>query len=168
MEYRRLYLRRYAGQRPAGFRDAERRIGWNNSETRTVSDLTINKNSPGGKVGYVFDVNNRPHTSSGKKYTSVPVDRIERLYDPPVVDMVRAFDRGQRHEGVCHERVGEADLRILPLVFVGGRFLHFVVGRCGARGRRTFRVTLLKPNRIPKGVLELANTKTGREYMTRY
>ena len=33
-------------------------------------------------------------------------------------------------------------------------------------GDRTFRVALLKPNRIPKGVLEHVNTKTGQEYMT--
>lgn len=141
-------------------------IGWNNSETRTVSDLTINKNSPGGKVGYVFDVNNRPHTSSGKKYTSVPsiassdftIHQSWIWYVPSTADN----DTKEFAMSVWVKPTYES----YHWYSSAADFSTSSWDDAVPEGDRTFRVTLLKPNRIPKGVLELANTKTGREYMT--
>ena len=141
-------------------------IGWNNSETRTISDLTINQNSPGGQVGYVFDVNNRPHTSGGKKYTSVPpiassdftIHQSWIWYVPSTGDndtkefamsiWVKPTYESYRWYSSASDFSTSSWDDALP------------------EGDRTFRVKLLKPNRIPKGVLELVNTKPEQKYMT--
>lgn len=141
-------------------------IGWNNSETRTISDLTINQDSPGGQVGYVFDINNRPHTSGGKKYTSVP----------PIASS--DFTIHQSWIWYVPSTGDNATKEFAMSIWVKPTYESYHWYSSAAdfstsswddalpEGDRTFRVKLLKPNRIPKGVLELVNTKTGQEYMT--
>lgn len=114
----------------------------------------------------MFDVNNRPHTSSGKKYTSVPsiassdftIHQSWIWYVPSTADN----DTKEFAMSVWVKPTYES----YHWYSSAADFSTSSWDDAVPEGDRTFRVTLLKPNRIPKGVLELANTKTGREYMT--
>lgn len=137
-------------------------VGWNNSETRTVSDLTIRRNCPDGAVGYAFEINNTPHTSNGSKHTDVPaiassdftirqawIWHVPATKDYATEEHALALDVRPTYESY-HWYSSAADFSTSSWDVA-----------C-----ETFRVALLKPNRIPKGVLELVNTGAGREYMT--
>lgn len=141
-------------------------VGWNNSETRSVSDLTIRKDSPNGKVGYVFDINNTPHTSSGKKHTGVPaiasgdftIHQSWIWYVPKTKD----YDTGEYGVKLTVRPTYEA----YHWYSSAADFSTSSWGDAIPEKDRCFKMTLLQPNRIPKGVLDLVNTKTGKEYMT--
>lgn len=140
-------------------------MGWNNSETRSVSDLTISQDSPDGKVGYVFDINNRPHTSGGKKHTSVPSiassDFTIHLswiwYVPSTVDN----DTKEFAMTVWVKPTYEA----YHWYSSAADFSTSSWDDAVPETDRKLLVTLLKPNRIPKGMLEIRNTSTELKYM---
>lgn len=141
-------------------------VGWNNSETRTVSDLTINKDSPDGKVGYVFDINNRPHTSGGKKHTDVPsiassdftIHQSWIWYVPSTVDS----DTKEFAMSVWVKPTYEAYHWYSSAADFSTSSWDDAVPEAG----RKFQVALLKPNRIPKGTFELRSTGPEFKYMS--
>lgn len=47
-------------------------FSWNNSETRTLPDVSIRRDTDKGKINWEFKFNNLPHTSGGSKYLDIP------------------------------------------------------------------------------------------------
>lgn len=142
-------------------------IGWNNTESRSVSDLTINEDSSDGKVGYVFDVNNTPHRSSVNKYTSVPsiASSDFTIHQSWIWYVPLTADNDTTTEFVMRVWV-KPTYESYHWYSSAADFSTSSWDDAVLKDDQTFWVKLLRPNRIPKGVLELANTKTEQEYMT--
>ncbi len=63
---------KYEGGKPGIEAGISGSCSWNNSETRTLPDVSIRRNTDGGKIEWIYTFNNLPHTSSGSKYLSIP------------------------------------------------------------------------------------------------
>lgn len=141
-------------------------VSWNNSETRSVSDLTINKNCPEGKVGYVLEINNTPHIKSGYKHLDVPtiasndctIHQSWIWYVPSTSDNDTSEFKMSVHVQPTYESY--------HWYSSGADFATSSWGDAVPEKDMTFLVKLLRPDRTPRGTLELVNTKAGQGYMT--
>ncbi len=141
-------------------------FNWSNSESRSVSDLTINKNCPNGKVGYVFNINNTPHTKNAYKHLTVP--------------SIASNDCDLHQTWIWHvpSTADNDTTNFLMCVWVKPTYesYHWYSSASDfstsswddavPAGDQKFFVKLVRPSRVPKGTLELTNTKSGQAYMT--
>lgn len=47
-------------------------FGWNNSESRTLPDVSIRRDTPSGAINWTYTFNNLPHTSNSQKHLDIP------------------------------------------------------------------------------------------------
>lgn len=63
---------KYEGGKPGVDVGVSGSCSWNNSETRTLADVSIQRDTPNGSVNWTYTFNNLPHKSGGSKYLTVP------------------------------------------------------------------------------------------------
>lgn len=144
-------------------------FGWNNSETRTISDLTIETNTTNGKVGHVCHINNLPHTSKGRINTDIPeIAKSDfTIYQSWIWHVEDAADYSDNTYGIrinakveykgYHWYSSAAD-------FSEKTFSNALPQGTGV-DESEFCATLIKPNRVPHGRLVMVNTSNTHQYL---
>lgn len=155
----------FHGDSPTGQVSLGGNVGWSNSESRTISDLTIAKNAPGNKVGYTFTVNNLPHTSGGSKYTDIP--QIAKsdftMYQTWVWHVPSTRDRGTDTFGM--KVSADVEYKGYHWYSTAADFSVKTFNNALPGDRRSFTVKFLPPNRVPYGRLVMVNTSKSHQYL---
>lgn len=63
---------KYEGGQPGAEIGISGSCSWNNSETRTLPDVSIKRDTKDSDIKWTYTFNNLPHTSGGSKYLNVP------------------------------------------------------------------------------------------------
>lgn len=155
----------FQGKTPTGQIALGGNVGWSNSESRTISDLTIEKNAPGNRVGYVFTVNNLPHTSGGSKHTDIP--QIAKSDFTMYQTWVWHVSSTKNNDTDTFGMKVSADVEYKGYHWYSSAadFSVKTFGDALPAGSRTFPVKFLPPNRVPYGQLVLVNTSKSHQYL---
>ena len=145
----------FEGNNPTGSVSVGGNIGWNHSEMQTISDLSISKTTDAnGKVEHKFDINNTPHASFAQVHKYIPAiacadfsikrSWVWRVPDTKDYDSMR-FELVTKVEPTYHCYYNHT-----------ARILYTREIKVNAVAS-TNTSTLVAPNRIPTGKLELRN-----------
>lgn len=153
------------GSTPTGQLSIGGNVGWSNSESRTISDLTIEKNAPRNKVGYTFSVNNLPHTSGASKYTDIP--QIAKsdftMYQTWVWHVPSTRDNSRDCFGM--KVWSNVEYKGYHWYSSAADFSVRTFGNALPEDNRAFTVRFLEPNRVPHGRLVMVNTSKSHQYL---
>lgn len=155
----------FKGNEPTGQLTLGGNFGWSNSESHNISDVTIEKNAPSNKAGYVFRINNLPHTSSAKLHTDIPtVAKSDfTMYQIWVWHVPTTKDYSTDVFGLkVHANV---EYKGYHWYSSAADFSTKTFDNALPESERTYTIPLTAPNRVPYGQLILVNTSKTHQYL---
>lgn len=151
----------FASGKPTGSLTFGGNVGWNNSTSRQISDLTIEKNAPNGVVNYALTVNNLP---KGGHYTVPSIAKSDLTINQTWVWHVPATHDNSTDNFAMR-------VQISPTY----KGYHWYSSKADFSERSfncsnqaqdmAFTVKLTPPNRIPTGQLTVVNSSSSHKYL---
>lgn len=151
----------FANNKPTGSLTFGGNVGWNNSTSRQISDLNIEKNAPNGAVNYTLTVNNLPTkgkhdvpsiAKSDLTLNQTWVWHVPATRDNSTENFAIQVNIKPTYQGY-HWYSSHAD------------FATRTFNCSSAENDMNFSAKLIAPNRIPTGQLTLVNSSSTYQYL---